>query len=88
MRQRRKIVKEKNNSVLHVDLCIYRLELQAVALGLGLTAQTIKDAGRTQIAPGSRTVLGIGPGKFWIGILEGDNYMYVCRSIRINRSSH
>ncbi|KAG0748475.1 hypothetical protein G6F57_000819 [Rhizopus arrhizus] len=38
------------------------LKLQAVALGLGLTAQTIKDAGRTQIAPGSRTVLGIGPG--------------------------
>lgn len=40
-----------------------RLELQAIALSLGLPAQTIQDAGRTQIAPGSRTVLGVGPGK-------------------------
>ncbi|KAI9481249.1 MAG: peptidyl-tRNA hydrolase PTH2-domain-containing protein [Benjaminiella poitrasii] len=39
------------------------LELQAIALSLGLPAQTIQDAGRTQIAPGSRTVLGVGPGK-------------------------
>ncbi|CEP11683.1 hypothetical protein [Parasitella parasitica] len=38
------------------------LELQAMALSLGLPAQTIQDAGRTQIAPGSRTVLGVGPG--------------------------
>uniref|UniRef100_A0A8C3MZF8 Peptidyl-tRNA hydrolase 2, mitochondrial n=1 Tax=Geospiza parvula TaxID=87175 RepID=A0A8C3MZF8_GEOPR len=29
---------------------------------LGLTVSLIQDAGRTQIAPGSRTVLGIGPG--------------------------
>ncbi|XP_056141295.1 peptidyl-tRNA hydrolase 2, mitochondrial [Lampris incognitus] len=28
----------------------------------GLTVSLIQDAGRTQIAPGSRTVLGIGPG--------------------------
>lgn len=39
-----------------------RLELQAIALSLGLPAQTIQDAGRTQIAAGSRTVLGVGPG--------------------------
>lgn len=38
------------------------LELQAIALSLGLPAQTIQDAGRTQIAAGSRTVLGVGPG--------------------------
>ncbi|KAI7902231.1 peptidyl-tRNA hydrolase PTH2-domain-containing protein [Cokeromyces recurvatus] len=38
------------------------LELQAIAHSLGLPAQTIRDAGRTQIAPGSRTVLGVGPG--------------------------
>ncbi|KAG0170075.1 hypothetical protein DFQ28_002522 [Apophysomyces sp. BC1034] len=38
------------------------LELQAVAHSLNLTAQSIQDAGRTQIAAGSRTVLGIGPG--------------------------
>ncbi|KAI8987146.1 peptidyl-tRNA hydrolase PTH2-domain-containing protein [Pilobolus umbonatus] len=38
------------------------LELQAIALSLGLPAQVIQDAGRTQIASGSRTVLGVGPG--------------------------
>ncbi|CAO3690071.1 unnamed protein product [Rhizopus stolonifer] len=38
------------------------LELQAIALSLGLPAQTIQDAGRTQIEAGSRTVLGVGPG--------------------------
>ncbi|XP_072909244.1 peptidyl-tRNA hydrolase 2, mitochondrial [Hemitrygon akajei] len=31
------------------------------AKNLGLTVSLIQDAGRTQIAPGSRTVLGIGP---------------------------
>ncbi|KAK7518741.1 One of two mitochondrially-localized peptidyl-tRNA hydrolase [Phyllosticta citriasiana] len=36
--------------------------LQAQALSLGLCAQIIHDAGRTQIAAGSATVLGIGPG--------------------------
>ncbi|KAG2219988.1 hypothetical protein INT45_001887 [Circinella minor] len=38
------------------------LELQAIALSMNITAQSICDAGRTQIAAGSRTVLGIGPG--------------------------
>lgn len=38
--------------------------LQAQALSLGLCARVIQDAGRTQIASGSRTVLGIlGPKK-------------------------
>lgn len=36
--------------------------LHAMALSLGLCAQVIQDAGRTQIESGSRTVLGIGPG--------------------------
>ncbi|KAN0112636.1 PTH2 domain containing protein [Hyaloscypha variabilis] len=35
--------------------------LQATAISLGLVAEVIADAGRTQIAPGSHTVLGIGP---------------------------
>jgi peptidyl-tRNA hydrolase len=35
--------------------------LQAKALSLGLVAQLIHDAGRTQIASGSATVLGVGP---------------------------
>jgi peptidyl-tRNA hydrolase len=30
---------------------------------MGLTAEVIHDAGRTQIAAGSKTVLAIGPGK-------------------------
>ncbi|KAG4441566.1 hypothetical protein IFR05_002951 [Cadophora sp. M221] len=36
--------------------------LQATAVSLGLVAEIIADAGRTQIASGSHTVLGIGPG--------------------------
>ena len=35
--------------------------LQATAISLGLVAEVVQDAGRTQIASGSRTVLGIGP---------------------------
>lgn len=35
--------------------------MQATAISLGLVAEVIADAGRTQIAAGSHTVLGIGP---------------------------
>ena len=38
------------------------LTLQAQAQSLGLCARVIRDAGRTQIAAGSSTVLGVGPG--------------------------
>lgn len=37
------------------------LLLQAQAISLGLCARVIHDAGRTQIASGSATVLGVGP---------------------------
>ena len=37
------------------------LLLQAKAISLGLCARVIHDAGRTQIASGSATVLGVGP---------------------------
>jgi PTH2 family peptidyl-tRNA hydrolase len=37
------------------------LELMGRARSLGVTAEVIADAGRTQIASGSRTVLGVGP---------------------------
>ncbi|KAF4451393.1 PTH2 family peptidyl-tRNA hydrolase [Fusarium austroafricanum] len=37
------------------------LELQRKARSLGITAETIQDAGRTQIEAGSMTVLGVGP---------------------------
>ena len=38
------------------------MELEAIAKSLNLCARAIHDAGRTQVAAGSRTVLGIGPG--------------------------
>ncbi|XP_053563305.1 peptidyl-tRNA hydrolase 2, mitochondrial [Bombina bombina] len=38
------------------------IELLTHAKQVGLTISLIQDAGRTQIAPGSRTVLGVGPG--------------------------
>lgn len=38
------------------------LELLYHAKEVGLPVSLIQDAGRTQIAPGSRTVLGVGPG--------------------------
>lgn len=49
------------------------LELEAIAKSLNLCARSIQDAGRTQIAAGSRTVLGIGPGQ--------------CMTIQIDNSS-
>lgn len=36
-------------------------ELMGTAQSLGITAEVIQDAGRTQIDPGSLTVLGVGP---------------------------
>lgn len=45
------------------------LVLQAQAMSLGLCARVIHDAGRTQIASGSATVLGIGPGPR--GVIDG-----------------
>ena len=38
------------------------LTAMAVARSLGLVAECIQDAGRTQIAPGSKTVVAVGPG--------------------------
>lgn len=35
--------------------------LQAQAMSMGVCAQVVRDAGRTQIAAGSATVLGVGP---------------------------
>jgi PTH2 family peptidyl-tRNA hydrolase len=39
------------------------LGLASVSRSQGLITSLISDAGRTQIAPGSKTVLGIGPGQ-------------------------
>lgn len=38
------------------------LELASMSNSQGLITSLVRDAGRTQIAPGSKTVLGIGPG--------------------------
>ncbi|EPS45023.1 hypothetical protein H072_954 [Dactylellina haptotyla CBS 200.50] len=46
---------------LKVDSEEELLTLQAQAMSLGLVAKVVHDAGRTQIAAGSSTVLGIGP---------------------------
>ncbi len=40
----------------------HRLDVMHSAKGLGLNTHVVRDAGRTQIAPGSKTVLCIGPG--------------------------
>ncbi|KAL8710755.1 MAG: hypothetical protein Q9220_004773 [cf. Caloplaca sp. 1 TL-2023] len=54
MGQAKVVVQAKNEEELET--------LQATALSLGLGAQIIHDAGRTQIKSGSATVLGVGPG--------------------------
>ncbi|EWC48714.1 hypothetical protein DRE_00019 [Drechslerella stenobrocha 248] len=46
---------------LKVDSEEELLTLQAQAMSVGLVARVVHDAGRTQIASGSATVLGIGP---------------------------
>ncbi|XP_042215348.1 peptidyl-tRNA hydrolase 2, mitochondrial-like isoform X3 [Homarus americanus] len=48
--------------VLKIEDEASMLDLASLARDAGLTVSLIQDAGRTQIAPGSRTVLGIGPG--------------------------
>lgn len=58
------ILKLRSSIFFHVIIkTLLRVELQKHARSLGLAAVIIRDAGRTQIAPGSKTVLGIGPGK-------------------------
>ncbi|KAJ8679056.1 hypothetical protein QAD02_014843 [Eretmocerus hayati] len=38
------------------------LELHETARAIGLLSNIVRDAGQTQVAPGSRTVCGVGPG--------------------------
>ncbi|XP_040006209.1 peptidyl-tRNA hydrolase 2, mitochondrial isoform X2 [Xiphias gladius] len=53
------------------------LDLLGQAKEIGLPVSLIQDAGRTQIAPGSRTVLGIGPGPAdLIDSVTGDLKLY------------
>jgi len=41
------------------------MQLASHASSLGLVVSLVRDAGRTQIAAGSKTVIGIGPGQFF-----------------------
>jgi PTH2 family peptidyl-tRNA hydrolase len=51
--------------------------LQAIAMSLNITARIIHDAGRTQIASGSATVLGLGPApKSVIDMVTGSLKLY------------
>ena len=43
------------------DVVLQMLALQGECERAGLCSYVVVDAGRTQIAPGSKTVLGIGP---------------------------
>ncbi|KAJ3331391.1 Peptidyl-tRNA hydrolase protein 2, mitochondrial [Blyttiomyces sp. JEL0837] len=53
------------------------MDLQKKAREKGLVAQAVRDAGRTQIAAGSRTVLAIGPGpKKVIDVVTGHLKLY------------
>ncbi|CAN9501577.1 unnamed protein product [Ophioblennius macclurei] len=53
------------------------IDLLSRAKELGLPVSLIQDAGRTQIAPGSRTVLGVGPGPAdLIDSVTGDLKLY------------
>lgn len=47
---------------LDYDAILNRNELRGKADGAGLPTYTVADAGRTQVAAGSKTVLVIGPG--------------------------
>lgn len=53
---------------LKVDSEDDMLLLQAQAMSMGLIAKVIRDAGRTQIAANSATVLGIGPGMIFFSL--------------------
>lgn len=48
--------------VVKIDDEASLMDLSALAREAGLTVSVIQDAGHTQVAPGSRTVVGIGPG--------------------------
>ena len=50
------------NSLLQKTFA-HRVQLREKAISAGLASCVIADAGRTQIAPGSKTVLAIGPGE-------------------------
>lgn len=51
--------------------------LQAIAMSLNITARIIHDAGRTQIASGSATVLGLGPApKSVVDMVTGSLKLY------------
>lgn len=49
--------------MIDIFICTSRLAIATHARAVGLDCSVIRDAGRTQIASGSKTVVGIGPGR-------------------------
>ena len=55
-------------------MCFFRellssLKVASEAANVGLNTHIVRDAGRTQIAPGSKTVLCVGPGGSVLSII-------------------
>jgi len=50
------------------------MQLASHASSLGLVVSLVRDAGRTQIAAGSKTVIGIGPGQ-WLMTMYQENQL-------------
>ena len=50
--------------IVYLPISLHPCSMKAAAdaASLGLNTHVVRDAGRTQIAPGSKTVLCIGPG--------------------------
>lgn len=46
---------------IDIVVVVFSFKLEEIASGMSLPCDTVCDAGRTQIAAGSYTVLGIGP---------------------------
>ena len=65
---------------LEYPVLLHRKELANKAHSYGVETCLVRDAGRTQIAPGSRTVLGIGPGILVIDIKRLVVFSFHCKS--------
>lgn len=57
--------------------CFYSLKASSDASRLGLNTYIVRDAGRTQIAPGTKTVVCVGPGsELCLSLLISDMYVF------------
>ena len=65
---------------------LFRLAIAQHARALDLTVSLVQDAGRTQIAPGSKTVIAVGPGKISLKTRKNiiHNYLYAKKSMLVS----